>query len=118
MNASITTYSLGVVKDLELGGILDVIDLGPVDGDRATGLDMGQEDLAARKSRSSTIEASIGNKDLLGLVEVGNVAISIDTAGEVTGTGTMTRSARDDGKGEGFLVDLCSLDLGEAIDDG
>lgn len=34
-------YSLGVVEDLELGGILDVIDLGPVDRNGATGLDMG-----------------------------------------------------------------------------
>lgn len=30
----------------------------------------------------------------------------------------MTRSARDEGEGEGLLVDLGSLDLGEAIDDG
>lgn len=35
-----STYSLGVVKDLELGGILDVVDLGPVDGNGSTGLDM------------------------------------------------------------------------------
>lgn len=79
---------------------------------------MGQEDLAARKSRGSTIDVSVGNKDLLGLVEVGDVTVSIDTAGEVAGTGTVTGSARDDGESEGLLVDLGSLDLGEAIDDG
>lgn len=79
---------------------------------------MGQEDLATRKSRGSTIDVSVGNKNLLGLVEVGDVTISIDTAGEVAGTGTVTGSARDDNESEGLLVDLGSLDLGEAIDDG
>lgn len=51
------TYSLGVIKNFELGGILDVVNLSPVDGDGSTGLNMGEDDLSARQSRGGTIQS-------------------------------------------------------------
>lgn len=112
------TYSLGVVKDLELGGILDVVDLGPVDGDGSTSLNMRQNDLIARKSRGNTIGTSVSNHDLLGFVKVGDISVNVNTTGEVACTSAMAGAAREEGKGERLFVDLGSLDLGKAINNG
>lgn len=112
------TYSLGIIKDLKLRCILDVVDLGPVNRDRSTGLDMRENDLGARKSRGNTIDISVSNHDLLSFVKVGDISVNVNTAGEVAGTGTMARAAREQSKGEGLFVNLGSLDLGETIDNG
>lgn len=79
---------------------------------------MRQDDLGTREGRGSTIGISVSDHNLLSFVEVGDISVNVNSAGEVAGTSTMTGAAREKGKGEGPFVDLGSLDLGEAIEDG
>lgn len=106
------------VEDLEVGLVPQVVDLGPVNRDAPPRLHKREPHLAPDASpsslpppRSRSHRGVVQEDELLGLVEVGHVAVLVDAAGEVARPGAEAVAARDEAKGERAAVERRGLEF-------
>ena len=90
----------------KVGLVAQVVDLGPVHGHRATCLQKGEDLLVC------------GREDLLGLVEVGHVAVLVDSTAEVSCSSPRTRAACDQRKLQRLVaLEIRHVQLEVAVND-
>ncbi len=113
--------------DLDLGRVLERVDLGPVRRHAAAGLHVGH-DLHVAVGAAAPVEPRPGaakarggvveHQHLLRLVVVGGVALVVEAAGEVAGAGAVARAPADEGQGQWRALEGGRVDLEHAEDDG
>jgi hypothetical protein len=100
---------LGLIHDLQVRLVAKIVDFCPIDGDTTADLDERETLTAVNTSTSRGHASALRNRvkeyNLLRLVEVGGIAVVVDTTAKVTGANAVTRATRDEAEEEVTVVD-------------
>lgn len=108
--------------DEEVRLVLEIVDFRPIDRNTASELGVTRFDLplnlTALPTSSGTSIRPTQQDKLFSLVEIGDVAIFVDTSREVSGSCTKARTMRNDTQDKVAVLDRSGLDGAETEEDG
>lgn len=99
------------VHDLKIRLVAEVVDLGPVNRNTSSSLDVGEANVATEGTTSRFDALGIEEEELLRLVEVGDMAFAVDSAGEVPSAGAEAVATGDESKENLATVDRSRLNV-------